>query len=153
MLSHKDLTVGELNVELQIISAGVFLSVKLLLSTCSLKEISATLKISTKPLQGVTRPPLVPAVILLFGSELFMFCSNACTLEILTCCKRVETTRTFVLVADTAKVCSTRYCRVMFLACCFLACCTNNTDLVCCLETHLGVLCTTRSWRVLGLSS
>ena len=74
------------------------------------------------------------------------------TLEILTCCKRVETTRTFVLVVDTGKVCSTRYCRVMFLACCFLACCTNNTDLVCCLETHLGVLCRTRSWRVLGLS-
>ena len=28
-------------------------------------------------------------------------------LETLTCCKRVETTRTFVLVVDTAKVCST----------------------------------------------
>ena len=68
------------------------------------------------------------------------------TLEILTCCKRVETTLTFVLVVDTAKVCSTRYCRVMFLACCFiaccfLACCKNNTDLVCCLETHLGACC------------
>ena len=35
------------------------------------------------------------------------------TLETLTCCKRVETTRTFVLVVDTAKVCSTRYCRVI----------------------------------------
>ena len=45
MLSHKDLTVGELNVELQIISAGIFLSVKLLLSTSSLKEIVATLKV------------------------------------------------------------------------------------------------------------
>ena len=63
MLSHKDLTVGELNVELQIISAGIFLSIKLLLSTCSLKEISATFKISTKSLQGVTRPPLVQAEI------------------------------------------------------------------------------------------
>ena len=38
---------------------------------------------------------------------------DGATLETLTCCKRVETTRTFVLVVDTAKVCSTRYCRVI----------------------------------------
>ena len=79
--------------------------------------------------------------------------SEVYALEVMTCCKRVETTRTFVLVVDTAKLCSTRHCRVMFLACCFLACCINNTDLVRCLETHLGLLCRTRSWRVLGLSS
>lgn len=80
MLSHNDFTVGELSVDIHILSMGIFLSVKSPSLTCFRKEISASSKMLTKSSQGLTRPPLVRADMKLFGASVdFMFCNNVCS--------------------------------------------------------------------------
>ena len=61
MLSHKDLTIGELSVKSTIVSIGIFLKAVSFWSICFRKQISAISRKLTKSLEGVTRPPLVRA--------------------------------------------------------------------------------------------
>lgn len=79
MFSHKDFTSGEFSADTHIMSVGIFLNVRFVpVPTCFLKQISASLTMASKSLQGVTRPPRLRAEIKLFApSADFSECTNA----------------------------------------------------------------------------
>ena len=73
IFSQSDLTVGQFNVETQIMSVGIFRTTSSLVPTCFRKQISASSKIAIKSTRGSTRPPRLRVEIKVFSPSVLDF--------------------------------------------------------------------------------